>query len=1013
MPQLYPNCTQLKDNFMFSFLWRKLSPQDKQRFLSDPNNLKLRENQLKNFNSPEMQERLQPLYEGRGDAHLKLENLKTAQSLVATTFLVRYVQRTNPQLLSQAQDYAKNQLNTYMEQVFKPPLSTQEIYNVLEKYPYPGATREGLPRYDKATRAQRRATSRIVRAALTDYAMWETSKTAPYITSGQDFDRVHKIFFRPENTPQDQLHNQEVAILFNRNSNASRAADRSWVRKQLQSKPHYQEVNGVRQEQPWTEEALNQAVDAYFTPEAMRKRRGEILMESCRDAYQVYQNLGNLISPDLTPQQLAQNYFTIARASALYMELQTYSSDSNPEKGKDQIFEVSHQERQWLREQSEASINFSYALFSLNMMANPLYEYVDPEALTAYDMSKSESYYAGVFGELDGLSDDDQNDPIFADGSRTGIQNRATKKKDPYYEIHTELCKDSMDCLISDAIQARDALVNGRKYACEQMIETFGFTQGATRRYCEEYGHGKPSLYDFHQPVAYVLQDRVVILSNSLSPKDGFITRERPEELYNFNIDRTLSVVGDAYQAANRWYTGNVNGYETVGMRFGQVCQLGRLRSPQDLDQFTEAYTALLNASNYYLERKGDRLKPGLETQRVEAVKKMRDMASMKLNELDLIGKAVVTLHKYQNMTPEQIRTETARENAQPGNAQYINAEVAATRAKKPIEWLQNQYTRLYSGTLSTAPLDRSAPGIYLSGRLEAIANAEEPFAATEAGRDLIAGIAGSMAVREAIQQEKNRLNTPDQPSPLEKQLGGLKDNDLSAAMINRGREILKAATGKELDALTSQDLKNFLSTFDHREYVAQVNRDYQISPLSQKLTGQYLNAVTPVRGEKLDQYEQQLQQFARESILTPAQNLIDNPNAPANMEEARQLLSSCVLHSMIQMERAGGNHRQAGRMETMLSAPQGAAELRQRILISQPFEGMLTSLGNQPTNADVARLLEQNAPMNVAKLSIDLANRPQVGQNPPGIVPNAPQAGRQDPQRNQPQAGPNPLIPG
>ena len=191
---------------------------------------------------------------------------------------------------------------------------------------------------------------------------------------------------------------------------------------------------------------------------------------------------------------------------------------------------------------------------------------------------------------------------------------------------------------------------------------------------------------------------------------------------------------------------------------------------------------------------------------------------------------------------------------------------------------------------------------------------------------------------------------------------------------------------------------------------MAQINQDNNVSPLDQKLTGQYLNAITPARGEKLDQYEQKLHQFTQESILTPAQGLLTDPNAPADMEQAKQLLSSCVLNGMIQMERAGGNSRQPGLMETTLSTPQGAAELRQRVLISHPFTDMLAGLGQQPTNADVARLLEQNAPMNAAKLSMNLANRPQVGQNPPGHVPNAPQAGRAP---NVPQAGRNVRIPG
>ena len=1008
MPQIFNAYLRLRDNLLFSFLWRKLSAQDKQTFLSNPANVRVPPQT--DYNSPEFQSQLRPLYENRRNTHLKPENVERALPLVSKFPLLDYVKATQPQLLPQADAYIKNMLNTYMES-FKPPLSSTEMYSVLEKYPNPGSPIQRLPRFDKATRAQRKETSRIIRSALTDYTMWETTKTDPYSTAGQDFNRVHKTFFRPEKTPQDQLHNREVAILFNTKPNASRAEDRSWVREQLQKNPPYQEVNGVRQQQPWTPETLEQAVDAYFTPEAMRKRRGEILMESAREAQQVFQNLDALTSPNLTPQQIAQNYISIARTSALYMEFQNYAGDSKPGTG---YFEISHQDRKWLIEQSELSMNCSHALFSLNMIANPLYEYVDPDALMSFNMEKSTKYYAGVFGEPDEIPPEDQNDPIFDQGSREDVQNRAMKKKDPYYKTHTDNLRDSLDCLISDAYQAQDALVNSRKYACEQMIETFGFTRGATRRYSETYGNlGKPSPYDFRQPVAYALQDRVVILSHSPSPKDGFISREHPEELYNFNLNNTLESVGEAYRKANRWYTDNVSGYETVGARFSRVCELGklgRLRSPRDLEQLTKAYKALLNDSNYYLEKKGDHPKAGLETQRVEAIKKMKHLATMKLNELNLVSKAVVTLNKYQGKTTEQIRTETARENAQPQYAQHINNEITAARQEDPVKWLSSQCTLLYSGTLTSSALDLSGPGSYLTGRLELLGRAKEPFAATDNNKNLIAGIAGSMATREAMEQERKRLNTPRQPGKLEQQLQDMEVDALRTSLVERGKQILREATGKELDALTSQDLKDFLTTFDQRRYVAQINQDYNVSPLDQKLTGQYLNAITPARGEKLDQYEQKLHQFTQESILTPAQGLLTDPNAPADMEQAKQLLSSCVLNGMIQMERAGGNSRQPGLMETTLSTPQGAAELRQRVLISHPFTDMLAGLGQQPTNADVARLLEQNAPMNAAKLSMNLANRPQVEQNPPGHVPNAPQAGRAP---NVPQARQNVRIPG
>lgn len=200
--------------------------------------------------------------------------------------------------------------------------------------------------------------------------------------------------------------------------------------------------------------------------------------------------------------------------------------------------------------------------------------------------------------------------------------------------------------------------------------------------------------------------------------------------------------------------------------------------------------------------------------------------------------------------------------------------------------------------------------------------------------------------------------------------------------ILSSSRSVKDGFITKVVGQLDSKDLEKFLKKFNQRDYVRSINEECGISPFEQKLTGRYVNSVTPERSEMLDGYEEKLQEFARTNILDPAQKCMDNPNAPVDTADARKLLSSCVLHSMIQMERAGSQRKEPSLLEGKLMSAEGVEELRQRIERSDPFRNMMETAAHDGIlrNRDIANLLEKNAPQEAAKKSMEkVAARPRA----------------------------------
>ena len=249
----------------------------------------------------------------------------------------------------------------------------------------------------------------------------------------------------------------------------------------------------------------------------------------------------------------------------------------------------------------------------------------------------------------------------------------------------------------------------------------------------------------------------------------------------------------------------------------------------------------------------------------------------------------------------------------------------------------------------------------------------------TEFTGEKAAYLCGSMIAAELILQEQSRLRTPGIPGAVEEFFTS--SNDSKNAMLRLGKQAMVALTGrdyqpvqsegsKRFSCMTQEQLKEFIETFQPRELAEQFTdrflNDLGISPTLQQLTGQYVNAVKPIRGNELDAIEQAFITFANEKILAPMESCLKNPATkdPINAAESQKLLANGVIYNLIQLERARPDQTAPGYLETMLAEnPNGIQVLSERITGSTDFRNLMQANARVDGTVSVstmAKMLDQ-----------------------------------------------------
>ena len=727
----------------------------------------------------------------------------------------------------------------------------------------------------------------------------------------------------------------------------------------------------------WVEERVEYSINLHrkdnpnIDREQMRKDIGsqtqsqgnDILSLRMKSCWTVINNLDAMLDPKLSPEQLAENYLEIKAAQRAVEAVEDYKR-----MGEQGLFLYSKNFQAALDKLKPHLPRLNAAAKKLELMANPMYEYVDLDSLDTHDMRKLNDYWKEM-----------RSTPKFQNAFQQRNANNDAKVKG---YLESGVLMDNFTSFLEDAADYADIRNEIAAAQQKEILQNYSFDSTCTTCFSESPntttdnsyaknriqrvgqhhldGKGPLNLYR-DRPVAYEMGFRTVILSPE---KSGLgITTAKPEALYNYTLTGTAAALDKTLEDADRWYKTNKHGYSDMRKQLKEIIKLGNLSEDfpgADLIKRKKLFSDLLSTSDQYLEikRKNRKENDPVETARVEAARKAKYFAETKLRELGLINAAQKTASQYKDMKPEQLRARTAEENSGEKMRETIRRGEQAARDENPIRWLHRRYnaelaakeglpenlSRLMEDNLKKvekaweddtvfveAPIEKKP---LISGRSWDRYETDETYYKSSNELDLVMGTIAATAM---ILEERKRLKM--RGGPVETFFSNMADTTIARfgqvvfAKLNTNR------------AMEKGPLKDVLRQFDPRNDPNQYSRDYaDLQPVfhAQDLTEHYLNTIKSTGDPARDKV---FQDFVKEQIIRPAMNnhhldlplVVDRPRkqydsmghpiAPPNSETLRKigadnqdLLAASVIHHIIQLERNSNLGPGPGELEQRLA---------------------------------------------------------------------------------------------
>ncbi len=909
---LQQNIQTLYDNILSAKMWAALPNEVKLELIRDPENVDALRDDPKRI-VKQANDNNQALTENQVKAILNTPPCPFGTASLKKFFLNKIPQ--GEKAFKELQEQAAAETERYLTKELTPMHSMDQIYDMLE-HPEDSLGLEPhgkgpLPRYSSAQRKQRRAASAAVRKAHIRLADWtsNTLSVLPQLT------RPYGALYLPEYTDPQIVHydgtikerNEEIGWLFNRDSERYRKEVNDLV---VKLGPYFGDGSLA---------ARAQAAEEQFA-----KRRGELVMDRLKDFQKIYNNLDTMTDPSLPAAELEKNFLRIDRACNMIPDIKAYLEDA--ENG---FLSVSEQDKKTIAALQPNSVSsvLATAKAKLELIANPLFEYLDINTMTGYGMETIYPVYmGGKYNELE-----------------PGWKSNKINRK-PEFKNYADSVRDNFSILLGDA----NTHAAQQKLAMAQMkrdiLDRFGFEDQKVVHYKENYsdekGPNAEALKHPDKPHAYRQGDRVVIIQQK-TPTDT-CSIMHPEAMYNQSLKGNNALHLRTLLATDPWYMINHGEFRELKKSLRKVDDLHQLKenfTPQDIEKATRRFERLQKACTAYMARKerdrqqrNDKKLNDREKERVEETRKILAYTKMKLKELQLVCDAKATLEKFRDKSLAEIKTITAEENRDPVmKAQILRMDQQA-RSENPGTWLQ----RLYN--------DRQLPQA-LRNRLDTnVSFLKSSFGGfdwlrgtvNDTNVKMVKAVAGAtLAAQMVIQEQWERKAAgmdPAQKGPIETLFD---DKDEVQKWIDQLGTAAMDAHLKENDAGIQKDpgtglpvpvylVNSFLSSFDPRENLERYRSPVQLRAAVYLLEQKYLNSIEPKFYRDTSEYP--FKEFTKKSILAPAEQCFD-PARNVSQHALDTLLSNTLVYEMIQEDRVEAGKKAAAKEAAARNgAPQNAA---------------------------------------------------------------------------------------
>ncbi len=455
----------------------------------------------------------------------------------------------------------------------------------------------------------------------------------------------------------------------------------------------------------------------------LQKMRGDFTETLVVTSANVMKNLDTMLDPSLPSDKLSENIAKIMRAKRINDCMEIYL-----EKANNGFMTVRDEIKEMMEQQIKLRPRLTMAVNKLEAMANPMYEYFDVDRLGAYDVSAIRKVW-----EKKLLPNEAQS-----------WREKKSRKHTHFNQYVTADVQDNFTSFLENAASYSKARQELSRQQLQEAVEKYEFAPKEARRFRETpstvdspekekqmrktgathtlEGRRKLHLYQ-DTPVAYYQKERTVIFT----PSDDLngLTTSRPEELYNYSFVGTTANLAKELEDADRWYKTNKHGYGTMRKQLAKITKMGKLPknfNQSDIRKRREAYQALLESSTNYLQIKGvanlneDALardaqeRDAVELARIDAVRRAKTFADMKIRELDMITNARLTEIKrgfMENGNDNQINADPAENpiggdlingnQENPIRNDFINEVNHELRENSPVLSLHQHYDKNFA----------------------------------------------------------------------------------------------------------------------------------------------------------------------------------------------------------------------------------------------------------------------------------------------------------------------------
>jgi hypothetical protein len=929
-----------------------------------------------------------------------------------------------------------------MSEVLQSFKTEKELRRMIEQAPKKDLSAPRPMRvFSSRERAERRALSEAMRGELLAFYTNWSKREQPYKDNlNREYDREdQQMFYMPlayykrkltrEEHKQFHDHNDEVARLFDLNP-ANLARFQEGLIRELTTTGLVQPDGSHKVLTP--EEAKAEADRRYA------RRRAEMVIERVQRASEMLPELERMAAD---PQALLQNARELMDVTQVYAEINNWLSDNNlgldanGNRIKPARIAFTPEEIQWLRQQEINQTATLILSHKLRLIANPLYEVMDTDAINDYDYN--------VFAAEDGINP--QSYSYQAEVDDHAAQKIAASQEKAFAKLINDDPKDKLSNLLKSG---RLDLSNGFADFASQMFSDVSSMQQAQgmlakdrlkmvrtdfcfdgenlkcyREKVDENGapdmviNFRPNGLGDEAPIAFEKNGRVVVLCvDPRSPAVDPTSHTRPETLFNYRLEGNLRALSKRLGDADPWYWGGSPQFTAIRTALGKFKDRPlTLNSESDLKDTHRRLQELSTAVKTYIEGKDPNFlgKNDYEQERIDAALSVETYVQLKLKQLDLVGKARATAARFEGMSSERIQKLCRAD------------DLAVSHQSKPYTWLSGKYQEYEARSAKDG--ERPLPDVLLRQMNELMMDLhmlEANHAVYNRGQlsqdtvnQKFAQVCGAMVAAELIYRERANLGRPE-AGPMERLFQG---ENAKERISSLGRTAMTVLATCPMEKFDRTELKTFLGRFEPQEtanmlapwFAHEHGLDFM-----DKVVEQY-----PRRGDGPEAAETPLQRFHREAVqdaaLGFAEQMADGVKT-ADPAKVRRFLSSCVIANMVKLENMDKESGYVGKLEQSLANPIQTQQLRAMVEKSGFFDDMMKDQvirGRKEIDIQtVVTLVERNVPQTVANsilvasLGKQLAN-PGADKAAQPVGPQVQQGARQVQQGAAPQGNEQPQV--